>query len=472
VVAVKHVLAVTLVILGFGGAIASQGVSTALADAPHAATLSIDGSIQPVTARFLSRAIDKGADDGAQLLIITLDTPGGLFDATRDMVSSLLNSSIPVVGYVYPSGARAASAGTFIAAAAHVAAMTPITTIGAASPVGTGGSVLPETLASKVKEDAAALIRSIAEKRGRNSEALEGTVLSAKSYSASEALKNNIIDLIANDLEDLLTQLDGRTVQLEAGDTVLQTDGLELRAIEKTVLEEFLGFLGNPTVAFMLLALGFIGIFLEFILGAGLILPATTGAIALALAFVAMGQLPVNWVGVALLGVSVLLFFFELHTPGATVFGVSAVISFALGAILLFGGFTLPGFTPPPLDAPSLRVNPWLIAGVTAGMAGIPLFLARSIMAARRPGTSGPTTDPTLEGQAGFARTDLAPGGTVHVAGEDWTAVSDSGDPISAGDEVIVVEAEGLTLKVFRSPESSGQAEEGSAGVEPASGGG
>jgi membrane-bound serine protease (ClpP class) len=177
-------------------------------------------------------------------------------------------------------------------------------------------------------------------------------------------------------------------------------------------------------------------------------------------------------VGVALLGVSILLFFLELHTPGATVFGVSAVISFALGAILLFGGFTLPGFTPPPLEAPSLRLSPWLITGVTAGMSGLLLFLARSIMAARRPGTSGSTTAPALEGQAGFARTDLAPRGTVHVAGEDWTAVSDSGEPISAGEEVIVLEANSLTLKVFRTPEASGQAEEGSPGVEPASGGG
>ena len=197
----RHKVALLLVILGFGGAIASQGVSAATAAGPHAALADIDGIIQPATARFLARAIDKAAEDRARLLIVTLDTPGGLFDSTRDMVESILSSSIPVVVYVAPSGAHAASAGTFITAAAHVAAMAPVTNIGAASPVSGSEEDLPETLEAKAKQDVAALIRSIAKNRGRNAEALEATVLEAKSYSASEALE--IIEIETTVLEDI-----------------------------------------------------------------------------------------------------------------------------------------------------------------------------------------------------------------------------------------------------------------------------
>lgn len=446
----KHVLAIVMIIIGFGGYVASQGIPTARADSHHAYLIRVTGSIQPVTARFLSRAVEKSVKDDAHFIVITLDTPGGLLDSTRDIVKSLLDSSTPIIVYVYPSGAQAASAGTFIASAAHISAMTPISNIGAASPVGIEGGDLPKTLLDKTNEDTAALLRSIAEERGRNIEALESTVLKARSYSASEALENNVIDLIADDLQNLLSQLNDRTVKMTNGDLVLDTKDIELRNIEKSILEILLGFLGNPTVAFMLLTLGFIGILLELVLGLGFVIPGITGVIALALAFVGMGELPVNWVGVLLLGVSIVLVFGEIHAPGTTVFGVLAVISFALGAIMLFGTFTLPGFNPKPVEAPTLQLSLWLIGTVTLGMSGLIFFLTRSIMSTREPGTSGSTTLLGLEGQAGYTKTDLSPTGTVYVAGEDWTAISDSEEQISKGEKIVVLEAEGLTLKVFK----------------------
>ena len=450
----KHLMALVLVLLGFGGAVVSQGLPVALAADPHGSLLEIDGAIQPMSARYLSRGLDAATNDGAQLLIVLLDTPGGLLSSTRDMVETILASDIPVVVYVSPSGAQAASAGSFVTAAAHIAVMAPVTTIGAASPVGVGGEDLSETLKSKATQDAAAFMRDIARERGRNVEALEQAVLEAKSYSASEALEINVIDLIARDLEDLLAQLDGRTVQLKEGSTVLKTANLGIRRIEQTPLERFLGLVADPNIAFLLLSLGTLGIFIEF-MHPGLLMPGIAGVIALALAFVAMGNLPVNWVGVGLLVLSLVLLVFEMHAPGIGVFGISGVISFVLGAFLLFGGIS-----PPPIPTPSFRVNLWLISGVAVTMFGGLMFLLRDIMAARAGGTSGPTTVPSLVGLGGVATSDLAPSGSVHVAGEQWSAVSDSGEPIYEGESVMVLEAEGLKLKVFKSPIANESTEE------------
>ncbi len=476
----KNRLAISLMVLGFGGAILSQGAFTALAAGPHVALIELDEPILPATARFLERGIQKAADDGARVVVVTLDTPGGLIDPTRDIVTSILGSPIPVVVFVSPQGARAASAGTFITAAAHVAAMTPVSNIGAASPVGADGGNLPSTLESKVKEDAAADIRSIAEVRGRNIEALEATVMEAKSYSASEALENNIIDVVAVDLADLLAQIDGRTVcvgqgcavidgQLQGGSLIeLQTQGLDAITVEKTMLENLLAFLANPTVTFLLLSLGALGVFIEFFLGAGMILPGIVGIIFLALAFVGMGQLPVNWVGIVLIGLSVLLFILEFQVPGTSVFGIAGVVAFGLGGLLLFGDFALPGFTPEPIEAPDLHVNPLVVAVTTAGMAAIVVFFVRSILGARTPGTLEPTSVTTLVGQTGVVTAELAPRGMVHVGGEEWSAVSDSGDTIEKGEEILVTEADGLTLKVFKSPLPHEEGEEGTPEVEMA----
>ena len=444
----KRALAIVLTLVGFGGALLSQGLSVALAADAHAASLDMDDTVNEVSARYLSRGVDTATDDGAQLVIVLLDTPGGLFSSTRDMVETILNADIPVVVYVSPSGARASSAGTFITASAHVAAMTPSTNIGAASPVAGGGDDLPETLAAKATQDAAAFIRSIAEERGRNAQALEDTVVSAVSYSASEALENEIIDLIATDVNDLMAQLDGREVGLRNGTTTLQTSGLEIVEIERTPVERFLGFLADPNVAFILLSLGTLGLFIE-ILSPGLLVPGIAGAIMLMLALVALGNLPVNWVGVALLAFAMVLLFLEVQAPGIGVFGVAGTVSFVLGAFLLFGEFGRPA-----IPAPSVRVNVWLILAVAASMLGVLLFVVRDLVAARKAGTAVEGTGGTLVGQLAVATTDLTPNGTVHVAGEHWSAVSDSGEPVEQGEEVLVTEAEGLTLKVLKPSES------------------
>ena len=441
----KRTVALLLAVVGFGGFMAVHALPAIAARGPHAALLSVDGAIQPTSARFLSRGLDKAIDDAARLLIVRVDTPGGLFHSTRDMVEEILASEIPVVTYVAPLGAQAASAGTFIVAAAHVAAMAPATNIGAASPVGPGGEDLPETIKSKVTEDAAALMRSIAEERGRNSEALEQTIISAKSYSASEALENGIIDLIANDIGDLLAKLDGTKVKLKDREVVIQTDGLAVEEIERNAVERFLDFVADPNIAFLLLTLGGIGILIE-LLSPGLVGPGIVGAIALALAFVAAGNLPVNWVGVGLIGLAMGLFFLESQAPGIGIFGVSGAVSFILGAFLLFGGLS-----PPPIETPSFRVSLWMISAVSAILFSILVLFFRTVLQARR--THYPGAIEGLVGATGTTATTLEPRGSVQVASELWSAVSDSGEPIPEGEEVIVTEVEGLTLKVFRATE-------------------
>ena len=439
----KHVVALLLMVIGFGGFIATQSLP-AIASDHHAALLVIDGAIDPISARFLSRGVDAAIESDARILIIRLNTPGGLLSSTRDMVTKMLTADIPIVVYVSPPGAQAASAGTFITAAAHIAAMAPGTNIGAATPVGGGGEDLPETLKSKATQDTAAFMRSIAEERGRNSEKLEQTVLNAISFSASEALDENIVDLIAEDMEDLLAQLDGMTISIASGEVTLETDGLDIREIGKTPVERFLSIIAAPNIAFLLLSLGGIGIMIE-LFSPGLIFPGVVGAIALALAFVAMGNLPVNWAGVGLLGLAALLFYFEAQAPGLSVFAIGGAISFVLGAFLLFGGFS-----PPPISSPSFRVNLWVIGAFSAVLFGALAVFFQAMRQARN--AQYVTGSQTLVGQIGTTTTALDPRGTIQIASEQWSAVSDSGEPIPQDQEVIVADIEGLILKVFKAP--------------------
>ncbi len=447
----KRYLARFLIAFGFGGLIVALSLQTTVAVGHHAALLTIDGAIDSVSVRFLERGIATAVDEGAQLLIVELDTPGGRLDSTREIVEALLVSEVPVVVFVFPQGAQAASAGTFVTAAAHIAAMAPTTNIGAASPVGPSGEDLPETLSSKITEDTAAFIRTIAEERGRNADALEATVLEAKSYTATEAIQNDIIDVVAADVEELLVLLDGMTVALVGRQVVLDTKDIDVRRISRTPVERFLGFLANPDVAFILFSIGGLGILLE-LLNPGMIAPGLFGVIALSLSFLAFGSLPVNWVGVGLIILAMALFFAEGQAPGIGVFGVGGAVSFVLGAFLLFGELTFRPVVPPLPGAPSIGVNLWII-GVSAGLiTGVILFLAKSLRSARIAGA--PPYGRSLVGQMGVATATLDPGGAVRVAGEAWTAVSDSDDEIAEGDRVIVSEVDGLTLRVFRAPEN------------------
>ena len=448
----RRALSIALIVIGLAGTMASPLLSIAQAQAPHAVVVEIDEPIQPSTARFINRVVNDAEDGGARFVVIRLDTPGGLYDSTRDIVETILESEIPVIVYVSPSGAQAASAGTFIATAGHITAMANGTNIGAAAPVDQRGGPLPEPLGSKATNDAAAFLRSIAVDRDRNAEALNDTVTKAQAYSASEALDKNVIDIVAKDLEQLLSTVDGRRVDLFDGSSyVIETSGVDLRTVDKTILERFLAIISNPNVAFLLLVIGAIGLFIEF-LAPGLFAPGIIGVICLVMAFVAFGNLPVNWVGVGLIAFALLLMFAELKSPGVSFFGAGGVVSFVLGSVLLFGGFT-----PGPIEGPSFRVNYWLIGGVTVGLAGLLIFVVRDILLAQkleeRQATRGITTAQTLVGTTGVVSAALAPAGMVFVGGEEWSAVSDTGDAIDEGAEVVVTEVDGLTLKVYKTTE-------------------
>ena len=416
---------------------------------PHAAVIDLDGIIHPISAAFLSRALEKAARDGAAVVVVQLDTPGGLLDSTRDMVEELFASPVPVAVYVAPAGSRAASAGTFITAAANFGAMAPGTNIGAASPISGSGEEISETLESKIFQDTAAFMRSIAERRGRNVEALEATVLKAISYSASEAVEMQVVDLLAEDLNDLLEQLDGRTttVPTESGsETVtMRTSGLETRTIGMGFFDTILSFIADPNIAFLLLSLGGFAIIIE-LLNFGLIVPGVFGAIALVLAFMALGNLPVNWAGVALILLAIVLTVLELNVAGYGALGVGAWISFVVGGILLFSHFGTPSPT-----LPSIRVSLWLLVPMAAVAAVFGGGFIRTVIQSRH--APAPPDLYSLIGAIGKSTTALAPEGTVWVHGVLWSARLQGEDAIGSDEQVRVVAEDGATLTVERHQE-------------------
>jgi membrane-bound serine protease (ClpP class) len=414
--------------------------------------LTVNGPITPVSARYLARGIDKAAVDRVRLAVIKLDTPGGLLSSTRDMVESILSAKIPVAVYVSPPGARAASAGTFITAAANFAVMAPGTNIGAASPVAAGGD-LPKTMAKKINEDTAAFIRSIAEKRSRNAQALEATVTRALSYSAREAVQKKVVDFIARDLGDLLAQLDGRTAETASGSVVLSTKDASFQEIEQTALEGFLDVIANPNLAFLLLTIGGVGLLVEF-LTPGFIGPGVIGGIALGLAVLGMGHLPVNWVGVALILFAMVLFYLEVQVAGIGIFGIGGVICFVLGAFLLFGDI----LRTPDIPEPSFQVRLWVI-GVTTGSLVVSLGSFLYFVVAAGGSETGyiSRSQKVLVGQEGVAVSDLAPSGKINVGDVEWTATSDTGDLIRQGEGVRVVGIYGDVLKVSSHSQEAGR---------------
>ncbi len=427
-----------LCFLSFGAPASAQGRHLVLAD--------MSSPIDSVSAGYLTRVIERADDDDAEALVVLVDTPGGEFGAMTEMVEAISESHVPVVSYVSPRGAVAASAGTFIVAAAHVAVMAPGTSIGAASPIDATGEDLPDTAERKATEIAAASLRSIADDRGRNVEALEDTVLSATSYSASEALNMNVIDLIAEDMGELQELLDGRTVETAAGTKTLQTDGLDVIEIERTFLERFLGLIADPNIVFILFAIGGLGLVAE-LFNPGTIVPGTVGVICLVLTFVAIGSLPVNWLGVGLLVAAMLLFYGELQVSGLGILSVLGAIAFVAGGILLFGDPTTPD-----LGGYEIRVSPWVLGIVSALVLGnVALLIKFALSAKKAPKYTSPYQH--VIGTMGVASTDLTPQGTVQVGGEPWSAASATGESIRAGESVIVLDIEGLTVRVERAPE-------------------
>ncbi len=399
--------------------------------------LTADADVNPVLARYIDRGIDEAEETDARAVVIKLDTPGGLITSMEDIVQRIQSSKVPVIVYVSPSGGKAASAGTFITMSGHVAAMAPGTRIGAAHPVGAGGEDIEGTIGEKIENDAAAYARSIAEERGRNAEWAEDAVRDSVSASTTEAVELDVVDFAADDMDDLLRQSEGRTVKLGADESFRITGVAEAQRVSNsmTFFERFLLVLSDPNIAFLLLSLGGIGLLIE-LFAPGIGLPGIGGTIALILAFFALGTLPVNWAGVALIGLAFALFAGEAFAPGIGVFGVGGVVS------LIFGGLILTTS-----DQPDFQVNRWLLYGTGIVVGAFFIMVATAIVRTRRmPADIGTAA---LIGQTATARSYLNPDGFIFLRGERWKAVAEDG-PVGEGERVQVTAVKGLTLTVRR----------------------
>ena len=435
----------------FFAAMLGLGVAgSTMAQERHALVAEVDGAINPVTQRFISRVIGKGEKDGAEVVIIKLDTPGGLLSSTLKITEDLLSDRVPTAVYVYPSGAGAFSAGTFITAAANFAVMAPGTSIGAATPVGSGGEDLPETLKGKVVEATAAEMRSIAQRRNRNSDALEDTVRRALAYDTRQAVELNVVDFVAVDVQDLLRQIDGLSVETASGPRTLDTSGLALREINMSFVEKFLFFLADPNISFLMLSLGGLGLVVE-LFNPGLIVPGVAGAILLLLAFVSLGNLPVNWAAAGFILLATVLVAAEVFVAGFGVLGIGAIVSFILGGLLLFSSAGSPSPT-----SPSVGVSLWLLGSMAGAFTLFGVWFWRTTVQARRGAKRGLAPRPSpLIGEIAVATSDLAPRGTVHLADEVWTAVTENDIVIETGARVKVLKVEGTVLTVVRAEEQT-----------------
>jgi membrane-bound serine protease (ClpP class) len=393
--------------------------------------ITVDAVIAPVIAEYINKSIDKAAESDAEAILIQLDTPGGLVDSMRDIVKKIMASDIPVIVYVAPSGARAASAGVFITMAAHIAAMAPGTRIGAAHPVTMQGN-MDKTMEEKVVNDLAAMARGIAEKRGRNIQWAEDAVRKSVSVTDTEALKLNVIDLISPTLQSLLDSIDGRTVVLPRGEKTLRTKTATVKMIEMSFRYRFLNVISNPNIAYILMILGFYGLYFEFANPGG-IFPGVAGAICLIVAFYALQTLPISYAGLMLIILGVGLFIAEAFITSHGILGVGGAVAMAIGSIMLVES-----------PIPYFRIS-WAVVIPVVGLSAL-LFIITLSMALRvyreRPDTG-------MEGMLGLkgeAKTDIHKTGQVFLRGEYWNAWSD--EPIAKGENVKVTAVEGLRLKV------------------------
>ncbi len=411
-------------------------------DAPSNAVvvLEVRGVIDPIVAQYVEQGIGAANGAHAELVVILLDTPGGLDSAMRVIVQAILNSDVPVAVFVAPSGARAASAGVFITMAGHIAAMAPGTNIGAAHPVSLSGGEITGTMADKVLNDAAAYIQAIALQRGRNGDWAEKAVRQSVSLGAQQALDNHVIDLMATDLADLLVKLDGRRVSVKDGEVTLKLAAAPVEQQPMTWLQVVAHGIVDPNIAYILLSLGTLALIAEFF-HPGALIPGVSGAIFLVLAFVALGSLPVNWGGIALIILAFVLFILDIKVAGFAL-SVAGAASFVIGSLLLFSPF---GPSAPAM--PNLSVSLWLLGGMTGLLIlFFGVVVTAAVRAQRRAGVM--RTGAPL-GATGVVVSDLDPQGVVQVQSEPWTAISTSG-PLRAGETIEVVGADGLRLKVQR----------------------
>jgi len=407
--------------------------------APVVYTTEVDGIIQPVIAEYLRGAIQKADAAGAALLIVTLRTPGGLLDTTRDINTAIINSKTPVAVFVGPSGNRAASAGFLIAMAADVAAMAPATHIGAAHPVAGNGEKLDDAMSKKLASDTASYARTLATQRKRNLDLIEQAVTESRSYTDQEAIAPTppLIDVVANDVPDLLAKLDGRTVSRFDGRTeVLQLAGATTTSLDMTWAQRVLSAVAHPQIAYLLLTLGMLGLTVEF-WNPGAVFPGVAGGISLLLAFFALQVLPVSYSGVLLIALGIVLLILEVKVTSFGLLGAGGIVALFFGSLMLIDS---------PL--PEMQIGLRLIVPMTTVTAGIILFLVRlAVTAQRQPAVTGPAG---MLAELGEALTSIDPGGVgrVRAHGEIWTATAD--DAVSAGDHVRVVSVKGLLLTVKR----------------------
>jgi membrane-bound serine protease (ClpP class) len=375
-------------------------------------------------------------------VVIELDTPGGLDFSMRQIIQRILASRVPVVVYVSPPGGRSGSAGVYITYAAHVSAMAPNTNIGSATPVSmseSGEQQMSPEMRAKVTNDAVAYIRSLAEQRGRNADWGEQAVRQGANVTAQEAVRTGVVDVLANDLNDLLQQIDGRAVATAGGELTLHTAGAPIQRVEMGLVDELLHAISDPTIAYILLSLGTMGLFFE-LSNPGSILPGVVGGICLLLGFYALGTLPVNYAGLMLMGFAFLLFVVDVFTPTHGVLTIGGLISFVLGSLLLFNV---------PEAAPWLGLSLWTVLAVTSVMGGFFLIVARLV--AKTHGLKPSVGREALIGEIGRAKTDLNPRGMVWVESALWEATAEGG-PVVVGGRVEVVAVEGLHLTVRPAP--------------------
>jgi membrane-bound serine protease (ClpP class) len=395
--------------------------------------ISVHDTIQPITDEYIGRALAEAERNHDKALLIELSTPGGLVDSTRDIINKILESPVPVIIYVTPSGSRAASAGFFILEAADIAAMAPGTNTGAAHPVTMGGGKIDDVMKQKLENDSAALMRSVAAKRGRNVDVAESAVRQSKSFTEEEALKNHLIDFVAANEQELFKQLSGKTVKRFNGQEITLTlAGETVRKYEMTLKQRILAYIMDPNVAFILLAIGALGLYAEFN-HPGAVLPGTVGIVFILLAAFALNLLPVRHAALMMILAAFVLFALEAKFASHGVLGIGGIAMLTLGALLLVDG---------PIPEMRVRLATALAVSIPIGL--ITIFLMSIALKARH--NKIVTGEQGMVGEVGVAQTALSPRGKVFVHGEIWDAVSSV--PVNAGEAVVVRKLDGLQLQV------------------------
>jgi membrane-bound serine protease (ClpP class) len=392
--------------------------------------MDLEGPINPGSATFMTRGLAEASSRGFALVIIRLDTPGGLASSMRTMIKAIMNSPIPVVVYVAPSGAGAASAGVMITVAAHVAAMAPGTNIGAAHPVTAGGKDIEKTMSEKVVNDMASYARGIARDKGRNAEWVEKAIRESVSVTADEALKKNIIDLVASDVDELLKSLDGREIDMPNGQVKLKTTDVAKEYYRPGFRDRVLKTISDPNIAYILMLIGLAGLYFE-LAHPGVIFPGVIGAISLILAFYSFQTLPVNYAGLLLILLAIILFIAEIKVASYGMLSVGGLVALTLGSIMLFEDLNV-----------SLKLMLPTIVLIGGFFVAVSSLAYRAYRTKPRGGMDG------LVGEVGLVRERIDPEGLIFIHGEYWHATA--GDVIEPGERVEVESAEGLLLKVKR----------------------